>query len=159
MQVSGLAAWVLVSFGAAAIGGVAAVHARSYYRTLSHPHWAPPGWVFGPVWSVLYAMMGIAAWMVWREGGFRERKGALLLFLVQLAANSLWTWLFFAWRRPGLALAEIAILWLLIAATMLVFWRARRAAGALLLPYWLWVSFATVLNAALWRLNPGLPAG
>jgi tryptophan-rich sensory protein len=100
--------------------------------------------------------MGIAAWLVWRERGWAGARGALLLFVAQLALNALWTWLFFAWRQGGLALAEIVVLLVLIAATMAAFARVRALAAALLAPYLLWVAFATALTAAVWRRNPGL---
>jgi benzodiazapine receptor len=152
----GLAGWVLGSFAAAAVGGVASANAGDFYQQLARPGWAPPPWLFGPVWSVLYLLMGIAAWLVWRERGFRGARTALTLFVVQLAANALWTWLFFAWRRGALAFGEILLLWVLIAATILAFWRVRPLAGALLLPYLLWVSFATALTFAVWRANPAI---
>jgi tryptophan-rich sensory protein len=152
----GLAGWLLGSFAAAAVGGVASANAGDFYQQLARPGWAPPPWLFGPVWSVLYLMMGIAAWLVWRERGFRGARAALTLFIVQLAANALWTWLFFAWRRGALAFGEILLLWVLIAATIAAFWRVRPLAGALLLPYLLWVSFAAALTFAVWRMNPAL---
>ena len=99
-------------------------------------------------------LMGVAAWQVWRQRRQHAVGPALALFVVQLAANALWTWLFFAWRLGGLAFAEIVVLWLLIGATVLAFWRIRRSAGALLLPYWAWVSFATALTWSTWHLNP-----
>ena len=98
--------------------------------------------------------MGIAAWLVWRSGGFRTNRQALTLFLVQLALNALWSWLFFAWHRGGLAFTDIVVLWLFIAATIVSFWRVRPLAGVLLIPYLLWVSFAAVLNYSVWQLNP-----
>jgi len=98
--------------------------------------------------------MGIAAWLVWRVGGFRPAKSALTLFLVQLAPNALWSWLFFGWRRGAFAFADILLLWALIVATLISFWRIRPLAGALLVPYLLWVSFASALNYSVWQLNP-----
>jgi len=98
--------------------------------------------------------MGIAAWLVWRTGGFRANRSALTLFLVQLAVNGLWSWLFFAWHRGGLAFADIVLLWLLIVAIFVSFWRVSPLAGALLIPYLLWVSFAAALNFSVWQLNP-----
>jgi translocator protein len=149
----GLAAWLLASFVAAAIGGLASLNAAGFYGQLVQPSWAPPAWLFGPVWSVLFVLMGMAAWLVWREHGFRGAGAALKLYVAQLLANALWTWLFFAWRQGGIALAEIALLWLLIAATMWMFWRLHRLAAFLLAPYLVWVSFAAALNFTLWRLN------
>jgi benzodiazapine receptor len=153
-QIVGLLAWLAVSFVASGIGAVASIRAVSFYGQLVQPSWAPPPSVFGPVWTILYALMGIAAWLVWRAGGFRANRSALTLFLVQLAVNALWSWLFFAWHRGALAFADIVLLWLLIIATLVSFWRVRPLAGALLIPYLLWVSFAAALNFSVWHLNP-----
>lgn len=153
-QVIGLVGWLLLSFAAAAIGALASVQAADFYRQLAQPSWAPPASVFGPVWSVLYVLMGVAAWLVWREGGWHRQRGVLVLFVLQLAVNALWSWLFFGWHRGALAFADIVLLWLLIVATAIGFWRVRPLAGALLLPYLGWVSFATALNFAVWQLNP-----
>lgn len=153
-QVIGLLAWLAVAFGAAAVGAVASIDAASFYAQLAKPAWAPPGSVFGPVWSVLYLLMGIAAWLVWREQGARGMTPALGLFLVQLAANALWSWLFFAWRNGALAFADVLVLLALIVATLLAFWRIRRLAGILLLPYLAWVCFASALTWAVWQSNP-----
>jgi tryptophan-rich sensory protein len=156
IQAIGLLAWTVVTFAAAAVGGFASSQAGSFYADLARPSWAPPGWLFGPVWTLLYALMAVAVWLVWRSGGFRSAGSALTLYLLQLAANSMWTWLFFAWRQGGLAFAEILVLWALIAATILAFWRISRIAGVLLLPYLAWVSFAAALTYATWTLNPGV---
>ena len=153
-QILGLIGWLVVSFAASAVGAVASIQAKSFYSQLAQPAWAPPPWLFGPVWTVLYALMAIAAWLVWRSGGFRTNRIALSFFLVQLALNALWSWIFFAWHRGALAFADIVLLWVLIVATLVFFWRVRPLAGALLIPYLLWVSFASVLNYALWQLNP-----
>jgi tryptophan-rich sensory protein len=153
-QMMGLVAWLLVSFTAAAIGGAASVQAGPFYTALQRPDWAPPPTIFGPVWTVLYVLMGIAAWLVWRVGGLRGARSALTLFLVQLALNALWSWLFFGWHRGALAFADILCLWALLVATLISFWRIRPLAGALLVPYLLWVSFASVLNYSVWQLNP-----
>lgn len=153
-QILGFVAWLATSFVAAAIGGAASIRAAPFYAQLVRPEWAPPQSLFGPVWTVLYALMGIAAWLVWREGGFRSACTALVLFLVQLAVNALWSWLFFAWHLGGAAFADIIVLWLLIVATLVAFWRIRPLAGALLVPYLLWVSFAAALNYSVWQLNP-----
>jgi translocator protein len=153
-QIVGLVGWLIVSFIAAAIGGAASIHAGPFYTQLVRPDWAPPPSIFGPVWTALYALMGIAAWLVWRVEGFRAAKSALTLFLVQLAFNALWSWLFFGWHRGDLAFANILVLWALIVATLIAFWRIRALAGALLVPYLLWVSFASALNYSVWQLNP-----
>ncbi len=152
----GLLGCLLVTFAVAAAGGVASGNAGSFYEQLSRPTWAPPAWLFAPVWSVLYFLQGVAAWLVWRARASRGVRAALALFVLQLAANGLWTWLFFAWRQGGLAFGEILLLWCLIAATIVSFWRVRPLAAALLLPYLLWVSFAAALTFSIWRLNPGL---
>jgi len=153
-QFLGLVGWFVVSFAASAVGAVASIQAESFYGQLVQPPWAPPSSVFGPVWSVLYALMAIAAWLVWRSGGFRANRTALSLFVVQLALNALWSWLFFAWHLGAWAFADIGVLWAFIVATLVSFWRVRPLAGALLIPYLLWVSFASVLNYSVWQLNP-----
>lgn len=151
----GFAFWLLVTFVAAAIGSIASIEAASFYGQLVQPDWAPPAKVFGPVWTALYVLMAVAAWLAWRQAGnFAAARMALGLYLVQLAANALWSWLFFAWHLGGLAFAEVLLLWLLVATTVVAFWRIRPLAGALLLPYWAWVTFAAFLNHATWRLNP-----
>ncbi len=153
-QMASLVLWILVSFIAAALGGLASVNAGGFYLELTRPAWAPPSWLFGPVWTILYLLMGIAAWLVWRKVGLRSTNPALKLFLVQLALNALWTWLFFVWRLGALALGEILILWILILRTILEFRKVSHAAAWLLVPYLLWVGFATALTYALWRGNP-----
>lgn len=155
-QFTGLIGWFILSFAVSAVGAIASIEARSFYAGLEQPDWAPPGWLFGPVWTLLFALMAIAAWLVWRNGGFRTNRIALSLFLTQLAFNALWSWLFFAWRLGGPAFADILLLWVLILATLVAFWRAERLAGILLIPYLLWVSFAAFLNYAVWQLNPAL---
>jgi len=153
-QAIGLAVWLAISFVASGIGALASIRAAPFYGQLIQPDWAPPPAVFGPVWTVLYALMGFAAWWVWRADSLRATRLALSLFLAQLAVNALWTWLFFAWNQGALAFADIVLLWLLVVATMVSFWRIRPLAGVLLIPYLLWVSFAAALNLSLWRLNP-----
>ena len=153
-QALGLAGWLAASFVAGGIGAMASANAGAFYGQLSRPLWAPPAWLFGPVWSVLYVLIGIAAWMVWRRHGFRGAASALTLFGIQLLANALWTWLFFVWHLGAIALVEIVVLWWLIVGTMLAFWRLHRPAAVMLLPYLAWVGFASALNYSLWRLNP-----
>jgi tryptophan-rich sensory protein len=153
-QAVGLLAWLLLAFAAGAVGAIASQNAAVFYGQLTKPAWAPSPAVFGPVWSVLYAMMGVAAWLVWRSTGTRWL--ALTLFCAQLAANALWSWLFFAWRSGPAAAVEVLVLLALIVATVVAFWRLNRLAGLLLVPYALWVSFASVLTWTLWRSNPGL---
>ena len=153
-QILGLIGWLVVRFAASAVGAVASIQAKSFYSQLAQPDWAPPAAVFGPVWTVLYASMGVAAWLVWRSGGFRSNREALMLFLLQLAFNALWSWLFFAWHLGAAAFADVLVLWVLIVATLVFFWRVRPLAGSLLIPYLLWVTFASALNYSLWQLNP-----
>lgn len=152
----GLAGWLAVTFVAAAAGAVASLDAPVFYGQLDKPGWAPPAWVFGPVWSVLYTLIGMAAWLVWRERPSRRVGGALALYVAQLVANALWSWLFFGWHQGALAFAEVLLLWLMIAATGAAFWRLHRGAALLLLPYLAWVSFASALTWAVWQRNPAL---
>lgn len=152
-QILGLTGWLLLSYAAAALGAVASIHASAFYGQLTKPAWAPPASVFGPVWTVLYGLMGVSAWLMWRAGSFRGQRLPLTLFLAQLGLNALWSWLFFSWHRGALAFADITVLWLLIAATLLCFWRMRPLAGVLLVPYLLWVGFAAALNYSVWQLN------
>lgn len=153
-QTFGLIGWLALSFVASGIGAVASVRAQTFYGQLAQPAWAPPSSVFGPMWTVLYALMGIAAWLVWRTGGLRAQRTALTLFVVQLAVNAIWSWLFFAWHRGALAFVDIVVLVLLVVATLVCFWRVRPLAGALLIPYLLWICFASALNYSVWQLNP-----
>ena len=153
-QIIGLAAWLGLCFLAAAVGGLASANAGSFYSQLVLMEWAPPASVFAPVWTVLYALMAVAAWLVWRIGGFRGAPWPLTLFLVQLALNALWSWLFFGWHRGALAFVDVVLLAVLVLATVLAFLRVRPLAGLLLVPYLLWVGFAAALNYAIWQLNP-----
>jgi tryptophan-rich sensory protein len=140
---------------------VASAGAPEFYQHLTRPSWAPPAWLFGPVWSLLYTMMGIAAGMIANRPADRRLRTvtALGLFAIQLAANALWSWLFFAWHRGVLAGTEIVVLWCLIAATLISFRRLRPVAAWLLIPYLAWVTFAGVLSWVIWRLNPALLGG
>lgn len=153
-QVLGLIGWLAVAFATAAVGAAASIQAATFYAQLARPSWAPPGGVFAPVWTLLYTLMAVAAWLVWREGGKRTRI-PLALFVIQLAANALWSWLFFGWHRGALAFAEVLVLLLLIAATLAAFWRVRALAGILLVPYLAWVAFASALTGSVWLANPG----
>ena len=146
-----LAGWLVLSFSAAVIGGF--FMPGAWYATLKKPSWNPPNWIFGPVWTALYTTMAFAAWLVWKRGGFAGQRVALSLFLAQLLFNALWSPLFFGLRHPALAFADIVLLWLALLGTVTAFWSARPIAGALLLPYLAWVTFASALNFALWRLN------
>lgn len=152
----GLLAWFLATFAASFVGARASIAAKDFYGQLVQPDWAPPAWLFGPVWTLLFTLMAIAAWLVWRQGGLRQNRIALSLYVVQLMLNALWSWLFFAWQNGSVAFVEILILACAIAATLVAFWRVRPLAAILLVPYLLWVSFAAVLNYALWQLNPAI---
>ena len=151
----GLGGWALATFAAGGLGAIASRNAPTFYAQLAKPSWAPPSWLFGPVWTTLYVMMAASAWLVWRKAGWTGARGALWLFLVQLACNALWSWCFFAWRRGGLAFGEVVVLLALIVACIIAFARVHRVAAMLLVPYLAWVSFATALTFAVWRANPG----
>ena len=153
---TGLLAWLGLTIATGALGGLASRNAVLFYAQLSKPSWAPPAWLFGPVWTALYLTMGVAAWLVWKERGWRGARAGLGLFLAQLAFNALWSWLFFVWRSGALAFADIVVLVVLIVATMLAFSRVSRLAAALLLPYLAWVLFATALTISVWLGNPSL---
>lgn len=142
--------WVALSFVPAAIGF--RFPAPEYYASLRKPDWAPPGWLFGPVWSALYALMGIAAWLVAGKNASASRT-PLGLWGVQLALNAAWTPIFFGLRAPGLALVNISLLLAAIVGTMAAFFARRPVAAGLLVPYLGWVSFAAALNFAIWRRN------
>jgi tryptophan-rich sensory protein len=155
-QALGLLGWLLSTFAAAAVGAVASADAGAFYSQLSRPGWAPPGWLFAPVWTLLYFLMGVAAWIVWRKHGLKGGRTGLALYVIQLAANALWTWLFFVWHQGALAFVEILLLWCLIVATVVSFWRLSAVAGLLLVPYLVWVTFACALTLSTWTLNPTL---
>ena len=151
VNLAGLAIFLIITFGVALIG--ARVQPGEWYAQLAKPSWTPPGWLFGPVWTLLYAAMAVAAWMVWKESGLRAGMIPLTAYAVQLLLNGLWSWLFFGRRLIGLALVDIICLFLAILVTMLLFRQVRPLAGLLLAPYLLWVGFASILNFQIWRLN------
>ncbi len=156
---AGLGALLLSIVVTPAAAGSAAYASRTsaaFYALLDKPAWAPPAWLFGPVWSTLYLFMAIAAWRVWRAAGWRRARGALAMYALQLVLNALWTWVFFAWRNGPWATAEVLTLWGGIVVTLLAFRRHDRPAAALLAPYLAWVSFASALTIAVWQRNPGL---
>ncbi len=146
-----LLGWLVLCFAAAGVGGF--FPPGEWYASLKKPTWNPPGSVFGPVWMALYTMMAVAAWLVWRQGGFAVQRRPLTIFLLQLALNAAWSPLFFGLRWPGAAGVEIVALWLAIGATLWSFRPVSPVAACLLAPYLVWVSFAAVLNFTLWRLN------
>lgn len=158
-DVIGLIGFMLLTFAAAAVGSIASARAGAFYAQLERPIWAPPGWLFAPVWGLLYLSMGVAAWLVWRQASrWRTVAPAMTVYIVQLATNALWTWLFFAWRQGAWAFAEVILLAALVAVTMAAFRRHSATAALLLIPYLAWVLFATALTFTVWRMNPGLLA-
>ncbi len=153
-QVAGLVGFMAVCFLSAGLGAAfTATSVGGWYQTLAKPSWNPPDWLFGPVWTALYFLMAIAAWLVWRGHGWSAARTAFNWFVIQLALNVLWSFLFFGLQRPGLAFVEILVLWLSIVATCLAFQAKSRTAALLLVPYLAWTSFAVILNLTLWRLN------
>jgi translocator protein len=126
----------------------------SWYQTIQRPSWNPPGWIFGPVWTTLYVMMGIALYLIWKADTSRNLKNyAILLFALQLTLNFLWSFIFFNQHQPGWAFAEIVALWVLILFTIFAFAKINSLAAWLLVPYISWVSFAAILNYSIWKLN------
>jgi benzodiazapine receptor len=149
-----LIGFLVLCFIVAGIGGaVTAPNIPTWYAGLAKPSFQPPNWLFAPVWTALYAVMALAAWMVWRAAGPSRRAAPIGLFLLQLALNAIWSPLFFGMHLPLPALIDIGLLWLAIAATIVAFRRVSSVAGLLLLPYLAWVTFAGALNLAIWRLN------
>jgi tryptophan-rich sensory protein len=147
----GLVVSFVVCFAVAGLGSLATTpNIPTWYATLNKPSWNPPNWLFGPVWTVLYALMAVAVWLVWRRTGWGV---AVTIFAIQLALNLAWSFIFFGSHQPGLAFLEIVLLWLAIAATVLMFFQVSTVAAILMIPYLLWVSFAAALNYTIWRLN------
>jgi tryptophan-rich sensory protein len=149
---------LIVSMGTCLLVGVSgslvtATSVREWYPHVQKPWWTPASAVFGPVWTVLYLLMGVSAWLIWRNGAGSARRTALLIFVTQLVLNGTWSFLFFGLRSPGWAALEIVLLWSSIVATMIAFARINRLAAGLLLPYLFWVSYAAALNVAIWNLN------
>ena len=153
-DIFGLVVFLTICLGTSGIGGaVTATSVGSWYQDLQKPSFNPPDRVFPPVWTALYVMIAVAGWRVWRAAGLRTARTAFLLYAVQLALNLTWSFLFFGSRLIGVALIEVVVLLLAIVANTILFWRHDRLAGMLLVPYGIWVAFATMLNAAIWRLN------
>jgi benzodiazapine receptor len=150
--------WLLIFMGctfavAASASAFTSSSVNTWYRQLRKPAFNPPAWIFAPVWTTLYLMMGLSAWLVWRNAGWTQGRMALTLFLVQLCLNGLWSALFFKLRRPGLALFEIAILIAAVALTAVAFLPISKLAFWFLVPYLGWLAFASLLNLEIWRLN------
>ena len=152
----GLVVFIVVCLGIGGLGAIATTpEIAGWYKTLAKPAWNPPDSVFGPVWTTLFILMGIAAWLVWQRNGFKGAAMPLSLFATQLVLNVAWSWIFFNLHQPGWAFVEIIVLWLAILGTTVAFFRCSKLAGALLVPYLVWVSFASVLNFTIWRMNMG----
>ena len=150
----GLFAFIILCLAVSGVGGViTATSVDTWYQALEKPPFNPPDWVFAPVWTVLYILMGIAAWRVWRLRSFEAAPKAFAVFGVQLCLNLAWSFLFFGLQRIDLALIEIVILLVAIIANTIMFWRIERLAGLLFVPYAAWVTYATILNISLWLLN------
>lgn len=145
---------VLIPLAVGGISGLATTTGlESWYSTLNKPSFNPPDWLFAPVWTTLYALMGISLFLVWQSPESQLRKNALIIFSIQLALNFLWSFLFFYFENPGLAFLEIVLLWVSILMMIFYFIKVKPIAGYLQIPYILWVSFASVLNGAIWHLN------
>ncbi|MGW1771292.1 TspO/MBR family protein [Streptomyces sp. NPDC002104] len=149
-----LAGFLAVSYGVAALGALASADAGEVYGALQRPGWAPPAWLFAPVWTVLYGMTAVAAWLVWRHPDRPRVRRSLAWWSVQLVLNLAWTPVFFVARQYGLALLNILLLLAALAITVVLFRRLSRVSALLLVPYLVWVAFATALNASIWQLNP-----
>jgi len=149
-----IAILIPVAVGATA-GFFTATGAGSWYQTIQKPTWNPPGWIFGPVWTTLYIMMGIALFLVWKSGAAEGlKKTAITLFAIQLVLNFFWSFIFFKMEQPGWAFAEIIAMWVFILLTIFAFAKVNTTAAWLLVPYISWVSFASILNYTIWKLNP-----
>ena len=148
----GLIGWITITFCTPLLSITSMP--GTWYAALKKPSWNPPSWIFGPTWTLLYTLMACAAWMVWKRGGFKAQRVPLMLYFIQLALNAAWTPIFFGMHQMGAALAVIIALWFAILYILLRFWRVSTLAGTLFVPYLAWVSFATILNFTLWKLNP-----
>lgn len=149
-----LAAWIVGTSLAAISGAVTAKTAARFYGGLERPPWAPPAWLFGPAWTVLYILMAVAAWRIWREFGFDGARNELILYFVQLALNAAWSWCFFVKQSGLLSTVEVSFMLTAVISTMAAFWLRDPVAGMLFIPYVMWVSFATALTVSVWRRNP-----
>ena len=153
-QILVLILFIIICFAVAGIGSLFTMPSiADWYAMLKKPGWTPPSWLFGPVWTVLYLSMAVAAWLVWRQVGFKAALIPMVIFTIQLTLNLLWSIIFFGKHNIGLAMADIVLLWLSIAATIFVFRQVNNMAGLLLVPYLLWVTFAAALNLSIWNLN------
>ena len=154
-RLAGLVFWVGICFLVAWTGALVSpgIAPSDWYDALNKPAWNPPDWVFGPVWTALYTMMGVAAWLVWDKFGFLAARAALAVFLIQLVLNGLWSRIFFGMQEPGWAFLQIILLLAAIIITAILFFRKRTMAGWLMVPYMIWVGYASTLNGAIWLMN------
>jgi translocator protein len=149
-----LVPFLAICFAAGGIGAVATSQSvRTWYPELKKPEWNPPNWVFAPVWTLLYVMMALSAWLIWRQSGWEGAKAALVLFFIQLAANCAWSLIFFGMRAIGAAFAEVCFLLMTLFATTVAFYSISFLAAWLLIPYIAWVTFASYLNFRIWQMN------
>lgn len=155
LRLAGLVFWVGICFFVAWTGALVSpgIAPSDWYDALNKPAWNPPDWMFGPVWTALYAMMGVAAWLVWVRFGFWVARAALAVFLIQLVLNGLWSRIFFGMQEPGWAFFQILLLLAAIVITTILFFRKKTMAGWLMVPYMLWVGYASTLNGAIWLMN------
>ena len=154
LDLFGLFVFVALCLLVSAAGGmVTATSVDTWYQALAKPSFNPPNWVFAPVWTTLYFLMGVSSWRIWRRRATQATRGALALFGLQLFLNFAWSVLFFGFQRIDLALIDIVILFVAIVANMILFWRIERLATLLLVPYAAWVVFAIVLNVSIWLIN------
>lgn len=153
-ELIGLVLFLVVCFAVAALGSLATTpEIPRWYVSLRKPSWTPPNWLFGPVWTLLYASMAVAAWIVWRRLGWSGGKTELSIFCLQLVLNSAWSFIFFKFHLVGWAFIEIILLLIAIAVTLLMFAMVSTVSALLLAPYLAWVSYAAALNLAIWRMN------
>ena len=153
-NIASLGGFLVLCLSVSAIGGaVTRTSVYDWYQELAKPHFTPPDWVFAPVWITLYLLMGFSAWLIWRRAGLAGGRTPLTVFGVQLALNLAWSFVFFGARLIGWAAIELGFLWVAIAFNIWVFWRIDRLASVLLVPYFLWASFAGVLNTSIYILN------
>ena len=149
-----LGLFVVLAFAAAGIGWLATrAGVDTWYPTLRKPEWTPPSSVFGPVWTLLYILMAVATWLAWGKGDAATARRTVSLYSAQLTLNALWSILFFGLRQPGAALVEIVVLWAVLVLILIRYWKLNRLAAGLWIPYVAWVTFAVILNAAIWSLN------
>lgn len=150
-KIGALFGWIVLCSLAGIFG--AQFEPGAWYESLQKPSWTPPNWVFPVVWPILYLMMGVSAWLIWKMKEVSIGDTEFRWFYLQLLLNAIWSWIFFGRQMISTALADIFLLWIAILFTILLFWNRNRSAGLLLIPYLLWISYASALNLAIWQLN------